>query len=38
MYNSCETGEDQLTDEAATESRAELQQGNREDTLTHSLN
>ena len=34
----CETGEDQLADEAATGSRAELQQGNREDTLTHSLN
>lgn len=26
MYNSCETGEDQLADEAATGSRVELQQ------------
>jgi hypothetical protein len=38
MYNSSEMGEDQLADEAAIGSRAELQQGNREDTLTHSLN
>jgi hypothetical protein len=38
MDNSCEKGEDQLADEAAAGSRAGLQQGNREDTLTHSLN
>jgi hypothetical protein len=38
MENSCEKGEDQLANEAAAGSRAGLQQGNQEDTLTQSLN